>query len=113
MNRICCVVATIAAVAVTTVGSALTSSAADLPPFSKISEGYKQLPVSDQQAKKGLFNVWQHEKEASVLAELPKNFAGKKYFVALTLSSGDRYAGLQSGDWVVQWRRYNNRLALI
>jgi hypothetical protein len=113
MNRICRVVATIAAIAVTTVGSALTSSAADLPPFSKISEGYKQLPVSDQQAKKGLFNVWQHEKEASVIAELPKNFAGKKFFVALTLSSGDRYAGLQSGDWVVQWRRYNNRLALI
>ncbi|MFG0264898.1 MAG: zinc-dependent metalloprotease, partial [Rhodopirellula sp. JB055] len=113
MNRICRVVATIAAVTVAYVGSALTSSAADLPPFSKISEGYKQLPVSDQQAKKGLFNVWQNEKESSVLAELPKNFAGKKYFVALTLSSGDRYAGLQSGDWVVQWRRYNNRLALI
>ncbi|WDQ19113.1 zinc-dependent metalloprotease [Rhodopirellula sp. P2] len=113
MNRICRVVATIAAVTVTYVGSALTSSAADLPPFAKISEGYKQLPVSDQQAKKGLFNVWQHEKEASVIAELPKNFAGKKYFVALTLSSGDRYAGLQSGDWVVQWRRYNDRLALI
>ncbi|KLU06294.1 hypothetical protein RISK_001505 [Rhodopirellula islandica] len=105
--------ATIAAVTVTYVGSALTSSAADLPPFAKISEGYEQLPVSDQQAKKGLFNVWQNEKEASVIAELPKNFAGKKYFVALTLSSGDRYAGLQSGDWVVQWRRYNNRLALI
>ncbi|MCC9657946.1 zinc-dependent metalloprotease [Rhodopirellula halodulae] len=112
MNRTCRFLATLVAV-VASVGSASTSFAADLPPFSKVSEGYKQLPVSDQAATKGLFNVWKHEKESSVIAELPKNFAGKKYFVALTLSSGDKYAGLQSGDWVVQWRRYNNRLALI
>ncbi len=87
--------------------------AASLPPFDKVSEGYKQVPVSDQQNPKGLFNVWKRETDAQLIGELPKNFANKSYFIALTVSSGDRYAGLQSGEWVVQWRRYDDRLALI
>ncbi|MEM8667359.1 MAG: zinc-dependent metalloprotease [Planctomycetota bacterium] len=86
---------------------------ADLPPYSKVTEGYTKLPVSDQKNPKGLFSVWQRSKDSQLLAELPKNFTGKSYFIALTLSSGDLYAGLQSGDWVVQWRRYDDRLALI
>jgi len=86
---------------------------ADLPPFDKISEGYEQVNSSDIQDEKTLFSVWKREKDSQVLLELPKNFAGKRYFVALTVSSGDRFAGLQSGDWVVEWRRYDDRLALI
>ncbi|EMI54505.1 putative secreted protein [Rhodopirellula sallentina SM41] len=100
--------------AVAVVGSASPVSAAStLPEFSKVSEGFEKVAVSDQQIEKGLFNVWKREKDSAVIGELPKNFKGKSYFIALTLSSGDRYAGLQSGDWVVQWRRYDNRLALI
>lgn len=95
-------------------GTMASASAADtLPEFSKISEDFEAVSISDQQATKGLFNVWKRDKDSAVIGELPKNFKGKSYFIALTLSSGDRYAGLQSGDWVVQWRRYNNRLALI
>ncbi len=45
--------------------------------------------------------------------ELPKDFANKKYFIALTISSGDEYAGLQFGDHYVYWRMYNKRLALV
>ena len=89
------------------------AGAADLPSFDKVSEGYVKVPVADQQNPKGLFNLWTREKDAQLLGELPKNFAGKNYFIALTVSSGDRYAGLQSGDWVVEWRRYDDRLALI
>lgn len=84
-----------------------------LPEFSKVSEGYEEIAPSDQQDVKGLFKVWKREKDGQVIGELPKNFATKKYFLALTVSSGDKYAGLQSGDWVVQWRKYNDRLALI
>ncbi|MGI9474524.1 MAG: zinc-dependent metalloprotease [Rubripirellula sp.] len=91
----------------------LANAHAALPPFDKVSEGYKQVPVTDQQNPKGLFNLWRRDKDAQLLGELPKNFVGKSYFIALTVSSGDRYAGLQSGDWVVQWRRYDDRLALI
>lgn len=84
-----------------------------LPTFDKVSEGYTAVNVSDQQKKKGLFSLWRRDKDAQLLGELPKNFTGKSYFIALTVSSGDRYAGLQSGDWVVQWRRFDDRLALI
>jgi len=86
---------------------------AELPSFDKVSEGFEPIAVSDQQKDKGLFNVWQKEKEAQLIGELPKNFAGKNYFLALTVGSGDEYAGLQSGDWVIQWRRYGDRLAVI
>src|SRR6056297_1985675 len=86
---------------------------ADLPSFEKVSEGFQKVPVSGQQDPKGLFDVWEREKDSQLIGELPKNFATKRYFVALTVSSGDRYAGLQSGEWVVQWRRYDDRIALI
>lgn len=104
----------LASIVATTLGAISPASAAGkLPEFSKVSEGFEAVPVSDQQIDKGLFNVWKREKDGAVIGELPKNFKGKSYFIALTLSSGDRYAGLQSGDWVVQWRRYDDRLALI
>ncbi|MCC9600344.1 zinc-dependent metalloprotease [Stieleria sp. JC731] len=105
----------VAAIAVlfSSVGAIERAGAADLPPFDKVSEEYEAVAVSDQQNRKGFFNVWQRQKDAQLLAELPKNFASKSYFIALTLSSGDTYAGLQSGDLVVKWREYNNRLALI
>ena len=91
----------------------LGAAHADLAPFDKVSEGYTKIAVSDQSNSKGLFSLWKKDKDAQLLGELPKNFMGKNYFIALTVSSGDKYAGLQSGDWVVQWRRYGDRLALI
>lgn len=87
--------------------------AQDLPPFADVSKEYEAIPSSDQQNPKGLFSMWKREKDAQIIGELPKAFMGKRFFIALTLSSGDQYAGLQSGDWVVEFRRYNNRLALI
>tara|TARA_R110002049_G_scaffold4601_5_gene32565 strand:- start:784322 stop:787306 length:2985 start_codon:yes stop_codon:yes gene_type:complete len=101
-------------ICVTTVPTATaTVYAADLPSFDKVSEGYEKVAVADPQNPKGLFSLWQRKKDSQLIGEIPKNFAGKSYFIALTVSSGDRYAGLQSGDWVVQWRRYDNRIALI
>ena len=91
----------------------LANAEAVLAPFDKVSEGYTKLAVNDQKNPKGLFTLWKKDKDAQLLGELPKNFMGKNYFIALTVSSGDKYAGLQSGDWVVQWRRYGDRLALI
>ena len=92
---------------------AAAAATAELPEFEKVSADFKKLDVSDQDAEKGLFDVWKHEKKDELLGELPKNFAGKQYFVALTLSSGDRYAGLQSGEWVVEFRKYDDRIAVL
>ncbi len=93
--------------------SAVSARAAELPPFDKVSEGFTQIAVTDQGDSKGLFSIWKREKDNQLIGELPKNFAGKRYFIALTVSSGDLYAGLQAGDWVVEWRRYDDRIALI
>lgn len=89
------------------------SASAELQPIEKVTEGYVKVDSSDMQTPQTLLTVWKRDKDSQVLVELPKNFAQKKYFLALTVSSGDIFAGLQSGDWVVQWRRYDDRLALI
>ena len=107
MKYIACLgAATIAALFTASVGRA------ELPSFDKAAEGYEELEVLDQREVKPLFHVWTKDK-SEVLAELPRKFANKRYFIALTVSSGDRYAGLQAGDWVVEWRRYGDRLALV
>ena len=86
---------------------------AALQPFDQLSSGYVKVPVSDQQNPKGLFSLWKRTKDSQVLCELPKTFVGKSYFIALTVSSGEQFAGLQSGELVVQWRRFDDRLALV
>ncbi len=85
----------------------------EFPPFAEVSKDYVAIATPDQQNPKGLYNVWKRERDSNLIGELPKAFMGKRYFVALTLSSGDQYAGLQSGEWVIEWRRYDNRLAIV
>jgi len=69
--------------------------------------------VSTSDGKPSLFTLYIDKKESKVLAELPKDFERKKYFIALTVAGGEMYAGLQAGDLYVEWRKYNERLALI
>ncbi|MCA9134830.1 MAG: DUF5117 domain-containing protein, partial [Planctomycetales bacterium] len=89
-----------------------TTKAADYPPFEKITEGYtKVAPPSDD--PQSMYTVYVNEKEGQLLLELPKNYASKNYFIGLTVASGQIFAGLQAGDFYVQWREYNKRLALI
>ena len=105
------------ALVVTFAGTAMAqpgggSKKPDFPPFDKVSEGYKKV-VSTADGAKSLFTIYTREKDAQMLAELPRNFSKQKYFFAMTIASGERFAGLQAGDRYVYWRRYNNRLALI
>ena len=84
----------------------------EYPPFEKVTEGFVKAD-SKSPDKLSLCGIWTREKDGQMLLELPKDFATKKYFIALTVSSGDRFAGLQSNDFYVYWRQYNKRLALI
>ncbi len=95
------------------IGSFQNSANAEPPPMDKVVEGYEKVPCMDQTNDRGILNVWAKKEQSQLLVELPKNFASKRYFIALTVSSGDRYAGLQSGDFVVQWRQFGDRLAII
>jgi hypothetical protein len=84
----------------------------DLPSFDDISEGYEEV-TSTVDEKPSMYKIWIRKKDDQMLAELPKSFATDRYFIALTLASGDRYAGLHAGERYVYWRKYNDRLALI
>ena len=84
----------------------------DYPAFDKVVEGYTKIePPSDE--AQSLYTLYVKEKEGELLLELPKNYATKNYFIGLTVASGQTFAGLQAGDFYVQWREYNKRLALI
>lgn len=84
----------------------------DFPPHAEVLKGFDKV-VSTADGKRSLYTIWTREKDGQMYAELPSSFASDKYFIALTVSSGDRFAGLQSGDMYVYWRRYDKRLALI
>ncbi len=83
----------------------------DFPPLSKVIEGYKE--ITGPNGETGFYKLWFREKDQQMLAELPKDFAKQRHFIALTVASGTRFAGLQSDDYYVHWRRYNDRLALV
>ncbi|GIW74084.1 MAG: hypothetical protein KatS3mg103_0606 [Phycisphaerales bacterium] len=83
----------------------------ELPPFEKVSEGYEQV-ISTAEGK-SFYTLWKREKDGQLLAELPRGFERQKHFFAMTMGSGDIFAGLQSGDRYVYWKQYDDRLALI
>ncbi len=87
-------------------------AAADFPPFDKVSEGYQRVNSTADSART-MVTLWKRDKDAQLLAELPRNFASKRYFIGLTVAAGATWAGLQGGDAYVYWRRYDDRLALI
>ncbi|MCH8830835.1 MAG: hypothetical protein IID45_14770, partial [Planctomycetes bacterium] len=82
------------------------------PAHAALLSGYEKV-VSTADGKKSLYTIWTRKKDNQMIAELPANFASQRYFFALTVSSGERFAGLQTGDLYVYWRQYNKQLALI
>ncbi len=92
------------------VGSA--RAADDYPPFDKVIEGYTKIEPAPEDGRT-MYDVYVKEKEGQLLLEIPKNYAEKKYFIGLTVASGQVFAGLQAGDFYVQWRQYNKRMALL
>lgn len=88
------------------------AAAGDLPPHEKILDGYDKV-VSTADGAASLWTVYTRKSDGQMLLELPRSFAKKKYFIALTVASGNRFAGLQSGDLYVQWRRYDDKLLLL
>jgi len=80
--------------------------------YKKALEGYEKV-VSTTDGKPSMYTIWKKEKDGEMLAELPKEFSKKKYFIALTVASGEQFAGLQAGDIYVYWKQYGDRLALI
>lgn len=84
----------------------------DFPPFDQVVKGLDKV-VSTADGQEPLYTLWVDKKSGKALAELPANFESKKYLMAMTIASGERYAGLQAGELYVYWKRYGNDLALV
>jgi hypothetical protein len=84
----------------------------DFPPHTEVLKEYEQVVSSIDKAP-SLLQIWVRRKDSQMLAVFPEKFADKKFFIALTVASGERYAGLQAGDMYVYWRRYDKRLVML
>lgn len=93
--------------------SAQTSSSTtkDFPLHAEVLKGFTKVVTKANITP--MYTLYKRTKDNQMYMELPRSFTDKKYYIAMTLASGDAYAGLQSGEMYVYWRRYNKRLALM
>lgn len=91
----------------------------EFPKFEEVAKDYQKLPPAAD--GEGYWTLWKRDKDAQLLAELPREFENKRFYIAPTVSSGDEEAGVYTmytrwgggGDRYVYWRRYDKQLALI
>ncbi len=82
----------------------------DFKPWAEVGKGFTEVESADG---KSFFKLWRKDKDSSLLGELPRGYEGQRHFIALTVASGEDYAGLQFGEMYVYWKRFNDRLLLI
>ncbi|MFC1635952.1 zinc-dependent metalloprotease [Planctomycetota bacterium] len=84
----------------------------EFPPLNDVIKGYEKV-VSTADGARSFYTIWKREKDGQMLAALPSGYENTKTFIAMTVASGESFAGLQAGDMYVYWKRYDKRLALI
>lgn len=104
---------------ITAVASLTLSAGAAPGKFEDAIKGYEQVQVAPGQGM--FYTLYTREKDAQVLAELPKNFEGKRFYLVATVAAGHPQAGVYS-IWhdavgvptkTVYWSRRNDQLMLI
>jgi hypothetical protein len=88
------------------------SSAGDFPKVEEVLKDYTPV-VSTVDTAPSFYKLWRRDKDQQLMAELPRDFANQKHFIALTVSGGETYAGLQAGERYCYWAVYDKKLALI
>lgn len=88
-----------------------SEDASGLKPWSEVGKGYEKV-VSTMDGQ-SYYTLWTKSRDHSMLAELPRGYENQRQFFAMTVASGETFAGLQAGDMLVYWRRLDNRLMLI
>lgn len=87
------------------------ASKSEFRPWAEVAKGFER--VNNAEGGDTFYGIWVDKKKGQMLGELPRGFEGQKHFVALTVASGEDYAGLQSGDILVYWKRQDNKLLLM
>lgn len=107
------------AVCAVSVASVLAAAGDDFPAFEKVSEGYQRVTVPTGQTE--MYALWTREKDAQVLAELPRNYEGQRFYLVATVAGGHPQLGVYS-IWhdavgvptkAVQWARRGDQMVLI
>ncbi|MHC4167433.1 MAG: zinc-dependent metalloprotease [Planctomycetota bacterium] len=83
----------------------------EYPPLTTVIKDYQQVRTPD--GGRSYYTIWTRAKDGQMLAALPSGYEGRRFFIAMTIASGEDYAGLQGNDMYVYWKRYDKRLALI
>ena len=107
------------AIGMLTMSALISAAGAAEVPFKKIVEGYEKVSVLA--GEKSFYSLYTRDKEAQILAELPKNFEGQKFYLVATVSAGHPQAGVYS-IWhnavgvpakTVYWSKRGDQLMLI
>lgn len=85
----------------------------DFPPFKEVAKDFEKVVSFSEEGKEPLYTLYKRSKDQSLLAELPRNFTNQKHFWAMTVASGDTWAGLQGNEVVAYWKRFDKSIALI
>ncbi|MEM8758421.1 MAG: zinc-dependent metalloprotease, partial [Planctomycetota bacterium] len=107
----------VSAAAVLLAGSTVGAAAAqndkpEFPKFEDVAKGFDKV-VSTVEGDSSLYTIWIDRKTGQMLAELPRGYERQKHFFAMTVGSGEIFAGLQGRDLYTYWKRYNTRMALM
>lgn len=81
-------------------------------PFSEVAKDFVKV-VSFAGDEPSLYTIWKREKDGQLLAELPRDWQRQRELFAMTVPTGELFAGLQAGDMYVYWKRFDKRMALI
>lgn len=101
-----------AAIARAAMGGGSSKASGDGKSWSDVSEGYKK--VESAANGQSFYGIWVNNETNEMLAELPRGFENQKHYFALTVSGGEIFAGLQSGELYCYWKRVGkDRLALV
>lgn len=84
----------------------------DFPKFEEVSKDFVKV-VSTADGAQSFYTIWTREKDGQMLAELPRNFESQRQWFAVTVGSGETYAGLQGDNLYTYWKRYDKRVALM
>ena len=90
-----------------TLATARAQAQTQYPPYATVLKDFSEVTSKD--GKGSFYRVWYRSRDAQLFAELPQRYSQQYHFIAMTVASGERFAGLQSGDMYVQWRRYDSR----
>ena len=88
----------------------------EYPPLAKVIEGYEEIDfTSAADDAKPFMRIWKKDDEGQLLAMLPRDYGADTHreFIATTVSGGTIFAGLQTDDHYVYWKKYGKRLALV